>query len=63
MILETLGASKLRNMLTGKEVIKAGKGDVRAGAGCMPWIAWVKIFSSAPSFKQNRDYYVFQLWT
>lgn len=34
MILETLGASKLRNMLTGKEVIKAGKGDVRAGAGC-----------------------------
>ena len=33
MILETLGASKLRNMLTRKGVMRAGKGVVRTGAG------------------------------
>ena len=33
MLLETLGASMLGNMLTGKRVVRAGKGPMRAGRG------------------------------
>ena len=31
MLLSTLGASLLRNLLTGKGTIRAGEGTVRAG--------------------------------
>ena len=31
MLLSTLGASSLRNLLTGKDTIRAGEGTVRAG--------------------------------
>ena len=31
MLLNTLGASLLRNLLTGKDTIRAGEGTVRAG--------------------------------
>ena len=31
MLLSTLGASLLRNLLTGKDTIRAGEGTVRAG--------------------------------
>ena len=31
MLLGTLGASLLRNLLTGKGTIRAGKGTIRAG--------------------------------
>ena len=31
MLLTTLGASLLRNLLTGKDTIRAGEGTVRAG--------------------------------
>ena len=31
MLLGTLGASLLRNLLTGKEVIRSGKGTIRVG--------------------------------
>ena len=31
MLLSTLGASLLRNLLTGKDTIRAGEGTVRGG--------------------------------
>ena len=31
MLLSTFGASLLRNLLTGKDTIRAGEGTVRAG--------------------------------
>ena len=31
MLLGTLGASLLRNLLTGKGTVRAGKGTIRAG--------------------------------
>ena len=34
MTLGTLGGSMLGNVLTGKVILKAGKGVVRAGKGC-----------------------------
>ena len=33
MLLETLGASLLGNLLTGKGIMRAGEGIVRAGEG------------------------------
>ena len=33
MLLGTLGASLLRNLLTGKGTIRAGEGTIRAGQG------------------------------
>ena len=33
MLLETIGASMLGNMVTGKGVVAAGKGVVKAGRG------------------------------
>ena len=33
MLIGTLGASLLRNLLTGKETVKAGEGTIRAGEG------------------------------
>ena len=30
MLLDTLGANLLENLLTGKEIIRAGKGTIRA---------------------------------
>ena len=50
MLLRTLGASLLGNLLTGNGIYRAGKGKgiVRAGYG-HPWqIKW--IFNTAPSF-------------
>ena len=33
MLIGTLGASLLGNLLTGKETVKAGEGTIRAGEG------------------------------
>ena len=33
MLIVTLGASLLGNLLTGKETVKAGEGTIRAGEG------------------------------
>ena len=41
MLLGTLGASLLGNLLTGKSTIRAGEGTIRAG----------KNFNAAPYFK------------
>ena len=54
MLLETLGASMLRNILTGKCVLKARR-------GCNNMDHMDNFFCSAPSFKKYRDYKVFQL--
>ena len=51
MLLGTLGASLLGNLLTGKGIYRAGKGKgiVRAGYGHLrKIIKW--IFNTAPSF-------------
>ena len=45
MLLGSLGASMLRNMLSGKRVM-------RVDADTKLWITWTKSFSSARSFKQ-----------
>ena len=50
MLLETLVALMLGNILIGKGVMKAVKAVVRPGRG------YNVIFSSAPSFKQYQDY-------
>ena len=34
MLLGTLGANLLRNMLAVKRIIRAGEGTIRAGYGC-----------------------------
>ena len=54
MLLGTLGATMLEKCLLKKELWKL-KEDIIA---C---VMWIKIFSSAPSFKQYPDYYIFQL--
>ena len=46
MLLETLGTSMLRNLMTGKGV----PGDEENIT------IWIKFFSCAPFFKQHRDY-------
>ena len=45
MLLGSLGAPMLRNMLSGKRVMRVDE-DTKI------WIKWIKSFSSARSFKQ-----------
>ena len=47
MLLGTLGASLLGNLLTGKGTVRAGEGTVRAGEGILK-----KSFNTAPSFNK-----------
>ena len=47
MLLGTLGASLLGNLLTGKGTVRAGEGTVRAGEGILE-----KSFSGASSFNK-----------
>ena len=51
MLLGTLGASVLRNMLTGKGIMRAGHVVVRAETGYNATIHMGQIFSSTPSFR------------
>ena len=55
MLLGTLGASMLENMLTEKVVLTAGNSVVRAGRGYNNMDHMDKVFSSALSFKQYQD--------
>ena len=70
MLLETLGAYMLGNILTGKRILRAGKGALKARRGYessdnmvhiwfkIIWIMWIRILISAPSFKQHQDYLI-----
>ena len=49
MLLVTLGASLLGNLLTGKGTIRAGEGAIATSRGRVQW-QHVKIFNAAPSF-------------
>ena len=60
-LLETLGASMLGNMLTGKSVVRAGKGVVRTGIEFNNMDRMDKSFISAPFFNQYQDYCVLGL--
>ena len=60
-LLETLGASMLGNMLTGKSVVRAGKGVVRTGIEFNNMDHMDKSFISAPFFNQYQDYCVLGL--
>ena len=53
MLLGTLGASMLENMLTGKGFMAAEKGIVKAGRGYNNMDHMDKIFISTPYFKQS----------
>ena len=51
MLLGILDPSMLENMLTGKGIMRAGRGVV----DIIIWIIWIKLLSN-PSFKQYRGY-------
>ena len=51
MLLGILDPSMLENMLTGKGIMRAGRGV----ADIIIWIIWIKLLSN-PSFKQYRGY-------
>ena len=53
MLLGTLGASLLGNLLTGKDTITAGKAKIRAGPFLMqsyPYVEMQKYYQNEPKF-------------
>ena len=52
MLLGTLGASLLGNMLAGEGINRAGEGFIRAGYGSEGSVIKKKIFNTASSFNQ-----------
>ena len=52
MLLGTLGASLLGNMLAGEGINRAGEGFIRAGYGSEVSVIKKKIFNTASSFNQ-----------
>ena len=63
MLLGTLSASILGNMLTGKGITRARKRIMRAGRGYNNMDHMDKMLVSASSFKQYCDFLRFQLGT
>ena len=53
MLLETLGASLLGNLLTGKGIMRAGDGIVRAGEGSKKKTKFAITFSSIDKYRNK----------
>ena len=63
MLLRTLSALMLGNMLTGKWIMRAGKGVMGLGKKYNNIDHLDKVFSAVLSFKQHQNYRLFQLQT
>ena len=53
MLLGTLGASLLGNLLTGKDIIRVGDGIVRAGEGSKKKTKFAITFSSINKYRNK----------